>query len=111
MRTIDVHELQDVIGDGSAVLVEALPLSYFQAEHLPGARNLPLDDLERDTGTVVPDRSTPVVTYCSGPTCQNSRIAAERLEALGYQDVRVFEGGKEEWLAAGLPFDRIEVPS
>ena len=30
---------------------------------------------------------------------------------MGYTDVRVFEGGKEEWLAAGLPFERAAVAS
>lgn len=106
MRTIDRHELERRIHDRSVVVLEALPPSYFEADHLPGAKNLPLDDLEQRAGALLPDRSASIVTYCSGPTCQNSRIAAEKLTALGYTDVRPFEGGKEEWLAAGLPFER-----
>jgi len=54
-------------------------------------------------------KSTPIVTYCAGPTCPNSRIAAERLAALGYVDVRAYEGGKEEWIGAGLPVDSHQV--
>ncbi len=105
MQTIDREELERRINEGSVVVLEALPASYFEAEHLPGAMNLPLDALEQRVGALVPDHSSSIVTYCSGPTCRNSRIAAERLTALGYTDVRAFEGGKEEWLAAGLPFE------
>ncbi len=47
----------------------------------------------------------PIVTYCSGVTCPNSKIAAHRLTALGYTDVRAYEGGKEEWVGAGLPVE------
>ncbi len=109
MQTIDREELERRINEGSVVVLEALPASYFDAEHLPGAMNLPLDDLEERAGALVPDRSTSIVTYCSGPTCHNSRIAAEKLAAMGYTDVRAFEGGKQEWLAAGLPFERAGV--
>jgi rhodanese-related sulfurtransferase len=103
MRTITRSELARAIEDGTVVVLEALPAMYFEAEHLPGAENLPLDDIERLAPTLVPDRSTAIVTYCSGPTCQNSRLAAQRLLRLGYTDVRAYEGGKEEWIGAGLP--------
>jgi rhodanese-related sulfurtransferase len=29
-------------------------------------------------------------------------VAVHRLEALGYTNVRAYEGGKEEWIGAGL---------
>jgi rhodanese-related sulfurtransferase len=111
MKTIDRQELERRIDDGSVVVLEALPAAYFEAEHLPGALNLPLDDLEQRVAALVPDRSTSIVTYCSGPGCPNSRIAADQLTALGYTDVRAFEGGKEAWFAAGLAFERSEVAS
>ncbi len=105
MPTITLPELQHALVEGRVVLLEALPPMYYEAEHLPGAKNLPLDDIDALVSTLVPDKSTPIVTYCSGLTCPNSRIAAERLAALGYVDVRAYEGGKEEWIGAGLPVD------
>ena len=103
MNTISRQELQQLIDADSVVVLEALPPMYFEAGHLPGAKNLPLDDIETLAPVLVPDRTTPVVTYCANLACQNSKIAASRLTALGYTDVRAYEGGKEDWAAAGLP--------
>lgn len=103
MKTITRTDLQARLGE--IVLLEALPSNYFEAEHLPGARNLPLDEIDALAPSLVPDRGSAVVTYCAGPSCPNSKIAAERLESLGYTDVYAYEGGKEDWLAAGLPFE------
>jgi rhodanese-related sulfurtransferase len=83
------------------VLVEALPPQYYDAGHLPGAINLPLDAIEPKAATLLPDRSTEIVVYCSGPTCQNSHVAKRKLESLGYAQVRVFSGGKAAWTEAG----------
>lgn len=41
--------------------------------------------------------------YCSNTACQNSGIAANRLTALGYTDVRKYAEGKQDWVEAGLP--------
>lgn len=72
---------------------------------LPGALNLPLDDLDELAPVLVPDKSAAVVTYCSNTSCRNSAMAAERLRAMGYTDVRAYEGGKQDWIEAGLPVE------
>jgi rhodanese-related sulfurtransferase len=105
MNTITRAQLEAELAAGRVVLLEALPAMYFEAEHLPTAQNLPLDDIEALAPVLVPDLTTPVVTYCAGPTCPNSRAAVLRLEALGYTNVRAYEGGKEEWIGAGLPVE------
>ena len=43
--------------------------------------------------------------YCSNRQCQNSHITAHRLSVLGYTDVSVYAGGKQDWEEAGLPFE------
>jgi rhodanese-related sulfurtransferase len=105
MKTIDREELRELLGTGTTVLVEALAPSYFEAGHLPGAKNLPLDQIAALAPVLIPDRAAPVVTYCAGPACTNSKIAASQLEALGYRSVRAYEGGKEDWTEAGLPLE------
>jgi len=85
------------------VLAEALPLPYFKKGHLPGAVQLSHEAPEFERlGT--PD--TEVVVYCASLTCQNSHVAAERLRAAGFRDVKVYAGGKQDWVDAGLPLVR-----
>lgn len=87
------------------VLVEALPAPYFQKGHLPTALNLPHDQTRRLAPALLPQKDAEIVVYCASPTCRNSEIAATALTGLGYQNVSVFAGGKQEWEEAGLPFE------
>ena len=89
-------------------LLETLPREYFVKVHLPGAENLPLTGFDERVLALVPDKAAEIVTYCSGPTCANSHLAARRLLELGYQRVRAFTGGKSAWRDAGLPFESEE---
>lgn len=88
------------------VLLEALPATYFEDAHLPGALNMPHDRVEALAPTLIPDRSTEIVVYCANLPCPNSEIAARRLIALGYANVREYADGKEDWVNAGLPVER-----
>ncbi len=102
MRTIARTELATLIERGDVTLLEALPPAHHAREHLPGALNLPHDQVDALAASLVPDRSTTVVVYCANLACQNSTIAARRLEQLGYTDVLEYADGKEDWIGAGL---------
>jgi rhodanese-related sulfurtransferase len=60
---IDRNELQRLIAEEQAQLVEVLPAAEYEDEHLPGAINIPLKELDRET-TKALDRARPVVAYC-----------------------------------------------
>lgn len=92
------------IGD-PLTLVEALGPAYFEDAHLPGAVNIPPDQVDRLAPVLLPDAGARIVVYCSG-TCHNSEIAAQLLVELGYSDVQVYLGGKEDWVEHGLPVVR-----
>jgi len=46
-----------------------------------------------------------IVVHCASHTCRNSGVAAQALTGLGYEDVSVFPGGKQEWEEAGLSLE------
>ena len=90
------------------VLVDALgPISY-GAAHLPGAINIPPDRVDAVVARRIPNPETLVVVYCAGPDCVSSVEVAERLLALGYQNVLHYAGGKRDWTDAGLPLKPAE---
>ena len=104
--SISREELHQIVTTGEPVVIlEALGAAYFADAHLPGAVNMPPDQVDTLAPRLVPDLGDAVVVYCSG-TCQNSEIAAGRLEQLGYGNVRVYLGGKEDWVEHGLPVER-----
>lgn len=92
--------------DEPLVLLEALPAAHYEDVHLPGALNMPHDRVEELAPRLAPNRDAEVVVYCASAPCQNSGIAANRLVALGYTDVREYVEGKEDWIGAGLPVER-----
>lgn len=105
-KTIDRDELDRRIQSAAApVLLEALPERYYAQKHLPGARLFPHDEVEQLAASVVPDKSTEIVVYCASRTCQNSHIAAYHLARLGYTNVLLYEGGKQDWEDGGFAFE------
>ena len=55
-------DLQRLLSEG-AQLVEVLPEDEYEDEHLPGAVNIPLKNLDAETTRRL-DRSRPVMVYC-----------------------------------------------
>lgn len=104
MKLIDRSTLQQRLG--KAILVEALPEKYWRDWHLPDAKHLPHDQVRQLAPHVLPDKDAEIVVYCASATCQNSHIAARVLEQMGYAEVSVYAGGKQDWQEAGLPVER-----
>ena len=112
MKTINATQLKQRLDRGDKLfLVEALPRKYYEAGHLPGALHLPLVDLRTRAPRLLPNNNAEIIVYCASPTCENSHLAARELEGLGYTDVTVFAGGKEEWKAHGYPLTSVEAPA
>jgi rhodanese-related sulfurtransferase len=61
---IDRDDLQRLVREEDAQLVEVLPADEFEDEHLPGAINIPLKTLDvQSTASLDPQR--PVIVYCN----------------------------------------------
>jgi phage shock protein E len=62
-QVIDRAEVERLVTEAAAQLVEVLPKDEFSDEHLPDAISLPL--IQLDPGSVgVLDRARPVIVYC-----------------------------------------------
>ena len=63
-ETIDHDEVCRLIAEENAQLVEVLPAQEFAEEHITGAINIPLKQLDdRARGEL--DRERPVIVYCN----------------------------------------------
>jgi rhodanese-related sulfurtransferase len=50
------------------MLVETLPAAAYHHAHLPGAINLPPDQVTPLAPTLLPDKTADIVVYCAKPT-------------------------------------------
>jgi len=62
IRAIDRKQVQELVAAG-AQLVEVLPRDEYEEERLPGAVNIPLKELNRESVQQL-ERSRPVIVYC-----------------------------------------------
>ena len=99
------EELRGLVEAGDVTLVHALPEQSFRKEHIPGALQLDHERVAEQAPERLPDKSAPIVTYCASRSCQNSEVAANRLLALGYTNVREYAEGIADWIDAGLPVE------
>lgn len=82
----------------------------FAQAHPLFAANFPLSRLELEAWDRIPRRDTPIVVYDDDGSLVGRGVAV--LEALGYTDVRVLDGGLKGWEAAGGEIFRdVNVPS
>ncbi len=56
-------EVLRLLKEEGAELVEVLPREEYEEEHLPGAINIPLKELDREAAVAL-RRDAPVVVYC-----------------------------------------------
>jgi len=99
LEPVSREELLGRLQDESVTLLDVRPEDEFALGHLPGALNLPFDELERRLAEIPRDQE--IIAYCRGPYCVLSFEAVAMLRARGYR-VRRLEDGFPEWKAAGL---------
>src|SRR5688500_13219122 len=76
----------------------------FEAEHIGGAYNVPLDTLGEHGAEIRATVAEPVVLVCRSG--QRARKAEEALKAAGMTNLHVLDGGMAAWGAAGQPVRR-----
>jgi len=84
------------------MVIDVRPPNEYDAGHIPGAVNIPLDTLPEHLAKLPKEQE--IVAYCRGPYCMLAFEAVERLRQSGYQ-ARRLEDGFPEWKAKQLPVE------
>ncbi|ROL79846.1 ArsR family transcriptional regulator [Pseudomonas protegens] len=99
LEGISREELRQRLQEGGMTLLDVRSPEEFAQGHLPGAINIPVDDLEQRLAELPADQE--LVAYCRGPYCVLSQNAAALLRARGFK-VRRLDEGFSDWQSAGL---------
>ena len=87
---------------GLVTVLDVRPAKEFAAGHLPGAINVPVEDLTKLLRKLPKARE--VIAYCRGPYCLLSVDAVALLRTKGFK-ARRLEYGFPEWKASRLPVE------
>jgi len=102
LEPVRADELLARAKKGLVTVLDVRPREEFEAGHLPGAINIPIERLESELARL--PRKREVVAYCRGPFCLMSFEAVAALRKRGWK-ARRLEDGFPEWKAAGLPVE------
>lgn len=102
LTAVDRQTLLKRARKSELIVLDVRPQSEFQAGHLPFARSMPVDEIERRLGELPKNKD--IVAYCRGAFCLMSDEAVRLLSAKGYRVSKLAEG-VTDWVAAGLPIE------
>lgn len=100
-RKIGVDRVR-ALQDSGAVLLDVRSRQEYRAGHVPGAKNIPVDQLADRLREIATTRA--VLTICQSGG--RSARAAATLRDHGVQKVDDVRGGMTAWQRAGLPVQR-----
>ncbi|QGY33119.1 rhodanese-like domain-containing protein [Pantoea cypripedii] len=110
--TISPQAIRQQLASGAEVaFIDIREAGEYGNGHALLAVNLPWSELEIRVGQLIPRRHTLIIVQ-DATDDGRATTAAQRLKQLGYQEIRVAEGGIQGWESAGfLLFQGVNVPS
>ena len=93
-------ELFRRLRDEEVLVLDVRPAAEYAAGHIPGAINVPHDQLAARLAELPGD--VDIVAYCRGRYCVFAPDAVRLLRARGFS-ARLLAGGLPDWRLAGLP--------
>jgi rhodanese-related sulfurtransferase/DNA-binding MarR family transcriptional regulator len=100
LEPVSRRELARRVKAGNVVVLDVRPEDEFALGHVPGALNIPVQDLKRRLAELPKDQD--IVAYCRGAYCVFSFEAVAFLRKRGFT-ARRLEDGFPEWRSSGLP--------
>lgn len=101
---IEADQLKGMVDNKEQVtIIDARSQHYFDGTLLPGAKWLSMDSTEEQIQAALPSKTDLIVVYCAGHKCPASALLAEKLNMMGYTNVKEYHEGLEGWVKKGYP--------
>lgn len=66
--SVTLDDLRTRMRDHRVVILDVLATEIHAKGHIPGAINIPLEQLRERAPVELPDRQREIIVYCGGPT-------------------------------------------
>lgn len=91
--------------------LDARRSAVYAEGHIAGARSFPIWEATVEEGIKRLfeegyDVNAPLVVYCSGGSCEDSHMLAERLHRFGFNNALVYADGFPDWEKRALPVEK-----
>ena len=90
--TVSLDQAHMLFQQGHALFIDARPGEEYTELHIPGAINLPPESLEESAPLPLAGiaKDLQIVVYCGQVNCDAALKVAEKLQSLGFTQVRAF---------------------
>jgi rhodanese-related sulfurtransferase/DNA-binding transcriptional ArsR family regulator len=103
LTAVDRRNLLRRIRQGEVIVLDVREASEYEAGHIPGARSVPVEELEAALKSIPKNRE--IIAYCRGLYCGLAEDAVALLRKRGYRASRIHDS-IVDWKNAGLPVAR-----
>jgi rhodanese-related sulfurtransferase len=93
--------------EGQSLFVDAMPTSFYEKEHIPGAENLPLAifDFIYDLTLADADKEKEIIVYGRSISRHYDEEVANKLSLRSHKNVSILKGGLSAWKKSGCPVE------
>ena len=98
LEALSPKELEERLDLDNVIVVDVRPEEEYETGHIPGARSIPVDQIEEHLDELPEDKD--IVAYCRGPYCVYSDDAVRHLQEEGRTAYRLTEG-LPDWAVTG----------
>jgi rhodanese-related sulfurtransferase len=109
---IQISKVKALFDAKASTIVDAREPEDYKEGHIPGAINLPYDEVVTDPERLekFDPQGKPIIIYCGGGTCELSMNLGFALVNAGKKKVLVYMGGWPEWSTSGYPIAKGATP-
>lgn len=97
-------QVKELVRACAPLILDVRTPPEYRSGHIPGAKLIPLQDLEKRIHELQSHRQEPILVYCRSGN--RSRLAASILRHFGFKQVYHLNRGIIEWNRFGYPIER-----
>jgi rhodanese-related sulfurtransferase len=102
--SVDPAGATDLINRKDALVLDVRPAADFTQGHIINAVNIPMNGLNKQTGTLQKHKDRTILVTCRSGS--QSAMACRQLRKEGFSDIHNLRGGLLAWQSANLPLSK-----
>jgi rhodanese-related sulfurtransferase len=104
---ITIEQAEKLYNSTNALFIDARYEAEYNLGHIKGSINIPLKryDAHKFKLDNIP-KNRLIITYCDGRGCDLSIDLAQKINELGYTNIKIFYGGWMDWKEKNYPIEK-----